>query len=113
MQLKPIEYFCIKLEAPQIRNIVTNAFEASSPDTRFFWDQLVRTNRVQSEFHITLIHCSGAKEYQVLWKKYCDMYAKKSVDIGKNSQSIGQCRALLEVVSLFFIELPQCNLITF
>ncbi|POS86774.1 hypothetical protein EPUL_001535, partial [Erysiphe pulchra] len=98
IQIKPIEYFCIKLEAPQIRQILTNAFETSSPDTRVFWEQLIRTNRVQSGFHITLIHCSAAKNYQILWKKYSDMYAKKTVDIGKNKECIGQCRALLEMV---------------
>ncbi|KHJ36379.1 putative fungal trna ligase adenylyltransferase [Erysiphe necator] len=95
---KSINYFCIKLEESQIRQIVANAFGASSPDTSYFWKQLSETNRVQQEFHITLIHRSSSHDHNLLWKKYSDIYAKRSGGTDKNSQGIGQCRALLEMI---------------
>ncbi|KAI0999151.1 tRNA ligase 1 [Podosphaera aphanis] len=86
---KNIEYFSVTLETPQILQIVRETFSTVSLDEAHFWKQLNSTNRVQNEFHVTLIHRASAKAHPQLWQKYCDLY---------NGQKMGTCRVFLESI---------------
>lgn len=93
---KPVEYIGIKLERAQILQIVTSTFESTSSDIKYFWNYLEQSNRVQPEFHVTLVHRASSTSRTDLWKKYNDLYMKERDDSGRSGQKIGECKVMLE-----------------
>ncbi|RKF77546.1 tRNA ligase 1 [Golovinomyces cichoracearum] len=93
---KPVEYIGVKLERAQILQVVTSTFESTPSDIKNFWNQLEKSNRVQPEFHVTLIHRASSTTRPDLWKKYNDIYMKERDDSGRSGQKIGECQVMLE-----------------
>lgn len=93
---RPLEYISVRLPRKDILDILDNAFGRVSANKARFYKQLQGSRRVQPEFHVTLIHRAMAKERPELWQKYAEIHATA----GAAENKLGDCKVLLEKVSL-------------
>ncbi|RLV92779.1 tRNA ligase [Spathaspora sp. JA1] len=77
-QVKPA-YYGISIDHPTIINVLKNKLGTSEP-----WELLQRSNRVQSEFHVTLSHSSNAKGNKSKWKEIVKKFGT-GTDIGQSN----------------------------
>ncbi|GAB7338630.1 hypothetical protein MBLNU457_5363t1 [Dothideomycetes sp. NU457] len=94
-----IEYFSVNLSAQRINSILEAVFRDLDAEKARMWRQLVGSRRVQSEFHVTLIHRAGASAHQRYWDDLCNHHRsiKDSPQQAENLQpELGQCKVLLE-----------------
>ncbi|KAK2626822.1 hypothetical protein QTJ16_003997 [Diplocarpon rosae] len=94
---KPLEYISVNLPKLQILDALENTFASVSANKTHFFRQLQQNNRIQSEFHVTLIHRASAKKYPELWQKYGDLHAASGSPLDPNSK-LGNCKVLLEKI---------------
>jgi tRNA ligase len=93
---KPLEYVSVGLSKTQVLDVLETSFASVSSNKARFFRQLQETNRVQSEFHVTLIHRAAAKSHPELWQKYTDLHA--SVVEPWSNHKMGTCQILLEKI---------------
>ncbi|KAJ9655760.1 tRNA ligase [Neophaeococcomyces mojaviensis] len=98
--VKRLEYFGITLSATNINSILSSVFQNASLDEARFYKQLKGTNRVQKEFHVTLVHRANASSKPDLWKMYTDLYtaAVEKESNPERTPSLGPARLRLERV---------------
>ncbi|KAI5780508.1 RNA ligase-domain-containing protein [Geopyxis carbonaria] len=90
---KDIEYISISLPTSQVLDAVKETFASLSEQQRAFFEELQKTNRVQSKFHVTLIHRANAKESKAIWDRYVNIYHEKGP-----GKSLGVAKVRLETV---------------
>lgn len=98
--VKRVEYFGITLSATNINSILSSLFQNASAEEVRFYKQLKGTNRIQKEFHVTLIHRANATTNSDLWKSYTDLYSSTTAqdNVGDRTPSLGPARLRLERV---------------
>lgn len=95
---KPLEYMAVNVLAQPVNDILDNAFKKSSLQVSRFYMQLKQTRRVQTRFHITLMHRMGAKAEPELWDRYMSLQ-KVADEAGNPEGKLGDCDVVLERVS--------------
>jgi tRNA ligase len=64
-------YFSLRLSSPAaFASVVDEAFAHADPDEAQFYQYLKQNNRIQSEFHVTLIHVNDRTANPGIWEKY-------------------------------------------
>jgi len=98
--VKRLEYFGITLSATNVNSILSALFQNASPDEARFYKQLKGTNRIQKDFHVTLIHRANASDKPDLWKMHTDLYsaALEKENNPSRTPSLGPARLRLERV---------------
>ncbi|KAF2145498.1 uncharacterized protein K452DRAFT_283853 [Aplosporella prunicola CBS 121167] len=92
-----IDYFCIKLSSERIKAILEAMFKEQSPETQQFYHQLQHTNRIQQEFHVTLIHRASSKEHPQQWDRLHELHATARNSTGNTTDpDLGRCKVQLE-----------------
>lgn len=97
--VKRLEYFGITLSATNINSVLSSLFADATPEESKFWKQLKGTNRIQREFHITLMHRASSTQNPQLWQYYIDLY-RDTLNNQKDDRtpSLGPGRLRLERV---------------
>ncbi|ESZ97012.1 fungal tRNA ligase adenylyltransferase [Sclerotinia borealis F-4128] len=94
---KPLEYVSISLPRNNIKQTLDDAFGRVSSSKAMFYKALGQSQRVQPEFHVTLIHRANSKQYPELWQRYSDMHAEAGGNNGWSAGTeFGECQVMLE-----------------
>ncbi|KAI0541291.1 RNA ligase-domain-containing protein [Xylaria digitata] len=91
---KALEYMSISVPAKEVNVILESAFKGLDPQAQRFYKQLQQTRRIQSLFHVTLMHRVTAQQYPELWQRYTALEAESQSVDGK----VGECEVILERV---------------
>ncbi|KAE8138966.1 tRNA ligase [Aspergillus pseudotamarii] len=66
-----VVYFSLRLSSPvAFASAVDRAFADADSDEAQFYRYLKQNNRIQSEFHVTLIHVNDRTTHPEIWEKY-------------------------------------------
>lgn len=84
----------VSLPVERINAILETVF-SSIPEKDFFFRSLHQNKRVQTEFHVTLMHRASAKVNQPLWDRYNILHSES---LETNQEALGSCNVLLERV---------------
>lgn len=98
-----LEYFGVTVSATNITSILSSMFDKSPPEEARMYHMLKNSKRIQTEFHVTLIHRASASQNPKVWQLYTDEYTKAVVNnSGKDKErltpSLGAARVKLERV---------------
>jgi tRNA ligase len=94
-----MEYFSVKLETSRISSILDNLFSGKGPETARLYNQMKQQRRIQSEFHVTLIHRASAAQNQPYWDKLIKLHdsVQTTSENGNVAEpEIGKCGVLVE-----------------
>lgn len=91
---KPLEFISVQLRHADILNVLENAFSKKGASTAQFFRQLQQSQRVQKEFHVTLMHRASSKTKPELWTKYSALHEAA----GGGENRLGSCKIQLERV---------------
>lgn len=99
-----LEYFCIRLPTNEMLSLVERLFSPLSAETTKFYNQLQQTRRLQSAFHVTLMHRASIGQRTELWNRLSSLHSRalNSSSTPKSDPSsdpiLGTCRVHLERV---------------
>jgi tRNA ligase len=98
---KKVEYFAVQVPASQINRVLEAAFRDASPEDARMYTILKAQRRVQTEFHVTLIHRAASGQHAEYWAKLSEMQTKASAPTEQQAFSIpepklGHCKVRLE-----------------
>ena len=95
--VKRLEYFAIPLSTTVVNSTLASLFTNASADDARFYNMLKQSRRLQSEFHVTLIHRAMGTQHPQ-WQKYTDKYLNTLHQQGAKDQtpSLGRARVRLE-----------------
>ena len=98
--VKKLEYFSIPLSTTVINSTLASLFAKASADEGRMYQLLKQSRRLQSEFHVTLIHRLMSNQNPELWQKYSDRYLNTLHQKGfaEQTPSLGPARIRLERV---------------
>ena len=94
-----IEYFSVNLPTQRVNSVLEAVFRDVDAEKARMWRQMVGSRRVQSEFHVTLIHRAGASAHQRYWDDLCNHHRSvkdSTQQIDTTQPELGQCKVLLE-----------------
>ncbi|KAI1819896.1 tRNA ligase [Xylaria intraflava] len=91
---KPLEYMSVSVCPREVNVALESAFRSADSETQRFYKQLQQTKRIQSLFHVTLMHRVAATQYPELWQRYTTLEAESQSTDGK----VGECKVILERV---------------
>ncbi|KAL7628463.1 tRNA ligase [Parahypoxylon ruwenzoriense] len=91
---KLLEYMSISFPSKDINVALEAAFRGTDPQTQRFYKQLQQTRRIQSLFHVTLMHRASAKQHPELWQRYTSLEAESQ----NQDDKLGECDVMLERV---------------
>jgi len=99
-----LEYFGIAVSSTVITSTLSSLFSHTSPEESKIYNMLKHSRRLQSEFHVTLIHRASGSQHPDIWESYVDKY-RTSVSSNKSTKendqltpSLGPARLRLERV---------------
>jgi len=93
---RKMEYFAVQMSVTRINSILKAVFSDASQETARMYNTLKQKNRLQSEFHVTLIHRAAAEEHADQWNKLLDMHNKASEKHAEAEPKLGACKVSLE-----------------
>jgi tRNA ligase len=98
-----LEYFATQVPTQRILSILDALFVGLPPARARIYRQLQQSRRLQSEFHVTLLHRSHASSQPATWARYVAMYDAAAAPIIAQGETrpepdIGKCSVLLERV---------------
>jgi len=100
-----LEYFGITLSVTNINSILSTLFDEGDPEESRMYRLLKQSRRIQSEFHVTLMHRASAATKPDLWQQYTNAYLdalerkeKKPKDKDQLTPYMGPARVKLERV---------------
>lgn len=98
--LKRLEYFGITLSTTNINSVLSNLFSDTAAEESKFYKQLKGTNRIQKEFHVTLMHRANSTTNNHTWQTYTDLYKDvlERQGTADRTPSLGSARLRLERV---------------
>lgn len=67
-----VEYIAIKLPTEPIKQALAETFEGKPEEIAQFYKKLQNTNRVQPNFHITLMHKASSSQKPKVWENYIE-----------------------------------------
>jgi tRNA ligase len=92
-----MEYFSVRLNAQRINSMLDSLFNNQDPETARLYRHLQQTRRIQSEFHVTLIHRASAAENQTQWDKLTQLHASVAqIDSSNWEPELGKCGVQME-----------------
>lgn len=92
-----LEYFGATLDPKRISTILDAVFCDANPDVARTYRTLVGQHRVQSEFHVTLMHRASASQNKNYWDQLTEAYVSATSQNGARADPpIGACKVLLE-----------------
>lgn len=89
-----LEYFCISLPAQRVKSILEAAFSSVDPETKQFYHQLQAERRIQTSFHVTLIHRSAQAQNSSYWKGLNDGWFKAFAELNAKQNNSPQNNSL-------------------
>lgn len=91
---RELEYMSISVPRAIVNDTMEKAFASCDKETSRSYMQLKQTRRVQSAFHVTLLHRANAKQFPELWQRYLELHeAQKG-----GTEKLGVCDVVLERV---------------
>jgi tRNA ligase len=77
-----VEYFALSVPRQSVMDALKQSFadNASEEKNTGFYKQLVGSSRIQSSFHVTLIHKASSKSKNQLWEKYLSLHRQQKTD---------------------------------
>ncbi|CAK7272328.1 tRNA ligase [Sporothrix epigloea] len=72
---RPLEYMGVHVATKEVISELERTFSHQKGASYRFFEQLQQAGRVQSHFHVTLMHRASAKERPELWAHYSKMHA--------------------------------------
>jgi tRNA ligase len=98
-----LEYFSVAVPTLSITSTLESVFSTASAEEKRMYNQLKNSRRIQSEFHVTLIHRANSKDNAKIWQQYTDAYNKavSQVDLadkGMRAPKLGDTQVKLERV---------------
>ena len=99
--LKRLEYFSIPASTTVINSTLASFFNNAGAEEAKLYHQMKQSRRLQSEFHVTLIHRASSSVEPDMWSKYTNEYmqALTRTREGENKQkepNLGAARIRLE-----------------
>lgn len=99
--LKRIEYFSIPASTTVINSILASLFLNASAQEAQMYNHMKQSRRLQSQFHVTLIHRASSSAEPGIWSQYIDQYGQALATSKKESRqesSLGAARIRVERV---------------
>ena len=101
-----VEYFCISVSTEQVLDTLSNLFSSQPAYITRLYRQLVQSRRIQSSFHVTLIHRATSSTSPDIWQHYCSLHdsaLSRSTNGDEDTPAafdspLGTCRVQLERV---------------
>lgn len=96
---KKVEYFAVQVPTPRITSILETLFHTATPDQRRLYDNLKQKQRIQPDFHVTLIHrLEASGPHAEYWSHLLDLQAQASAlpTTGSSEPPLGVCSVRLE-----------------
>lgn len=98
--LKRLEYFSIPVSTAAINPMLASLFNNATAEEAKMYNQLKQSRRMQSEFHVTLIHRASSNVDSDIWTKYLDQYVQALTTIKQENKQkepdLGAVRIRLE-----------------
>lgn len=98
--LKRVEYFSIAASTTVINSTLAFIFSNANAEEAQMYNQLKQSRRLQSEFHVTLIHRASSSAAPGIWSKYLDQYGQALTTVKKENKQtelkLGAARIRLE-----------------
>jgi tRNA ligase len=92
-----LEYFGATLDAKRVRSILDATFRDAGIDTAKTYRVLETQQRIQTEFHVTLIHRASANQHKTYWDQLSETHASAASKPDASSEpALGSCKMLLE-----------------
>ncbi|KAF9740483.1 fungal tRNA ligase adenylyltransferase [Paraphaeosphaeria minitans] len=92
-----MEYFSLRLPTQRINSILDALFHNADPQTARLYRHLQQTRRVQSEFHVTLMHRASAADNQAYWDKLNQLHSTVTpADASNWEPELGKCGVQME-----------------
>ena len=100
---KRLEYFGITVSSTNITSTLSGLFANAPAEEASFYNTLKQSRRLQTEFHVTLVHRASATPKPDIWEKYTQSFVRAlQSGGGKNDKqlnpSLGPARLRLERV---------------
>lgn len=95
---KPLEYMSINLPTKDVNDILKQTFDSADSETLSFFRHLQNMRRVQSKFHVTLMHRASSKEHPELWEHYSKLTSEAEAANGVPDSDLGEVEVVLERV---------------
>lgn len=70
-----MEYFSVRLPAQRVSSILEAMFSDKDAETAKLYRQLKQSRRIQSEFHVTLIHRASSQQHSAYWDKLLKLHS--------------------------------------
>jgi tRNA ligase len=84
-----LEFFAVRLPAHRINAILETIFRDKDADTARFYRQLCQVRRVQSEFHVTLIHKASASQHAQYWEELSQLHQQTFTPAWETAKASG------------------------
>ncbi|KAI9782056.1 MAG: hypothetical protein M1816_001997 [Peltula sp. TS41687] len=86
-----VEYFCISVPTDPLLETLSNLFSSQPTTTARFYRHLVQSRRIQSSFHVTLIHRANSTTSPDIWQHYSSLH--QSAPSNNNNHHDGDSHA--------------------
>ncbi len=100
--LKTLEYFSISVSTTVVKSIMAALFNNVAAEEAKIYNHLKQSRRIQSEFHVTLIHRASSTVEPDIWTKYIDQFVQSLTtnkqENKKKEPNLGAARIRLERV---------------
>ncbi|KAG6003252.1 hypothetical protein E4U21_002235 [Claviceps maximensis] len=93
-KVKKLEYMSVDVASNELNDLLEKVFSECQPHASQFYMQLKETRRIQSKFHVTLMHCASSTGRNDLWQRYVQAWESS----GCSDQELGRCNVMLERV---------------
>jgi tRNA ligase len=98
---RKLEYFAAQLPSAQVSSLLHSMFSSAPADAARFYNTLKNQRRLQSEFHVTLIHRANSGEFRGVWDRLSELHTQQSQSatataLPNSTPTIGNCNVRLE-----------------
>lgn len=93
---RKLEFFAVQIAPARVNSILHALFRDASPESARMYKMLKAQRRVQSEFHVTLIHRAASGNHPDYWAKLSDMHTRASSTTLEPEPKLGMCQVRLE-----------------
>lgn len=98
---KKLEYFAVQVPAGRVIPTLDTMFASAPAEVARMYNTLRSQRRIQSEFHVTLIHRATAADHQEMWTRLAELHAKAAAPNDERAYALpdpklGLCRVRLE-----------------
>lgn len=75
---RKVEYFAVQLPAPRVSAVLDAVFRDASPEQVLMYNSLKAGGRIQSQFHVTLMHRASTGQHPETWEHLNGLYTNAS-----------------------------------